>query len=97
MSAGQHLAYAESPTSEDDIVVPGAKVDSEVESPGESKPHQGALSDEIQVKERQSGHGVIPLVGPSSEVEVRVEGKSCQALLDTGAMVSTLTLSLCQQ
>ena len=28
---------------------------------------------------------------------MRVEGKSCQALLDTGAMVSTLTLSLCQQ
>ena len=44
-----------------------------------------------------SGPGVIPLVGPSSEVEVKVEGKSCQTLLDTGAMVSTLTLSLCQQ
>ena len=36
-----------------------------------------------------SGPGVIPLVGPSSEVEVKVEGKSCQALLDTGAMVTT--------
>ena len=97
VSAGQHLAYTESPTSEDDIVVPGAGVHSGVEISGESKSHQGALSDEKLVKERQSGHGVIPLVGPSSEVEVRVEGKSCQALLDTGEMVSTLTLSLCQQ
>ena len=97
MSAGQHLAYTESPTSEDDIVVPAAGVHSGVEISGESKSHQGALSDEKLVKERKSGHGVIPLVGPSSEVEVRVEGKSCQALLDTGAMVSTLTLSLCQQ
>ena len=97
VSAGQHLTYTESPTSEDDIVVPGAGVDSEVEILGESKSHQGTLSGEKLVKERQSGHGVIPLVGPSSEVEVRVEGKSCQALLDTGAMVSTLTLSLCQQ
>ena len=54
-----------------------------------------SLSD-VSVRKNQ-GQGVIPLVGPSSEVEVKVEGKSCQALLDTGAMVSTLTLSLCQQ
>ena len=66
VSAGQHLAYAESPTSEDDIVVPGVEVDSEVEISGESKSHQGALSDGKLVKERQSGHGVIPLVGTSS-------------------------------
>ena len=55
-----------------------------------------SLSDVNSVRKNQ-GQGVIPLVGPSSEVEVKVEGKSCQALLDTGAMVSTLTLSLCQQ
>ena len=46
---------------------------------------------------RRKGHGVIPLVGPSSEVLVQVEGKSCQALLDTGAMVSSITRSMCQE
>ena len=41
--------------------------------------------------------GVLRLVGPSCEVLVQLEGKSCQALLDTGSMVSTVTYSLSQQ
>ena len=38
--------------------------------------------------------GVIGLVGPSCEVTVTLEDTSCQALLDTGSMVSTVTYSL---
>ena len=41
--------------------------------------------------------GVLGLVGPSCEVLIQLEGKSCQALLDTGSMVSTVTYSLSQQ
>ena len=94
MSAGQHLAFAKSPTRVDNNVVSENGDNSRVEMPVES--------DEVTLREVNSGRedpgrGVIPLVGPSSEVEVKVEGKLCQALLDTGAMVSTLTLSLCQQ
>ena len=36
------------------------------------------------------------LVGQANEVEVILEGRKCTALLDTGAMVSTLSLSLCK-
>ena len=45
----------------------------------------------------QYSDGVIGLVGPSCEVPVKVEGIDCQALLDTGAMVSSITQSLCQK
>ena len=38
--------------------------------------------------------GVIGLVGPSCEVTVTLEDTSCQALLDKGSMVSTVTYSL---
>ena len=94
MSAGQHLAFAKSLTSVDNIVVS--------ENGGYYRVEMPVESDEVTPREVNSGiedpgRGVIPLVGPSSEVEVKVEGKPCQALLDTGAMVSTLTLSLCQQ
>ena len=41
--------------------------------------------------------GVLGLVGPSCDVLVQLEGKSCQDLLDTGSMVSTVTYSLSQQ
>ena len=40
--------------------------------------------------------GVIGLIGPSCEVPVKVEGIECQVLLDAGAMVSSITQSLCQ-
>ena len=53
---------------------------------------QEVNSDDSGARKRK-GRGVIPLVGPSSEVLVQVEGKSCQALLDTGAMVSSITMS----
>ena len=44
-----------------------------------------------------NGPDVLGLVGPSSEVVVKLEGRSCQALLDTGSMVSTVTYSLSKQ
>ena len=44
-----------------------------------------------------NGPGVLGLVGPSSEVVVKLEGRSCQALWDTGSMVSTVTYSLSKQ
>ena len=94
MSAGQHLAFAKSPTSVDNNDVSANGDNSRVEMPVES---DEVTPIEMNSGREDSGRGVIPLVGPSSEVEVKVEGKSCQALLDTGAMVSTLTLSLCQQ
>ena len=94
MSAGQHLAFAKSPTSVDNNVVSENGDNSRVKMPMES---DEVIPREVNSGRKDPGRGVIPLVGPSSEVEVKVEGKSCQALLDTGAMVSTLTLSLCQQ
>ena len=94
VSAGQRLAYAESPTSVDDNFVSENVDNSRVEVPVKS---DEVTPREVNGRREDLGRDVIPLVGPSSEVEVKVEGKSCQALLDTGAMVSTLTLSLCQQ
>ena len=41
--------------------------------------------------------GTVGLVGPSCEVAVMLEDRPCQALLDTGSMVSTVTYSLSHQ
>ena len=94
MSSGQHLAYTESPISEDNVVsgiCDKSRVETAVEAKSDVSPN------DVNSVRKNQGQGVIPLVGPSSEVEVKVGGKSCQAFLDTGAMISTLTLSLCQQ
>ena len=41
--------------------------------------------------------GVIGVVGSSCEAPVKVEGIDCQALLDIGTVISSITQSLCQQ
>ena len=55
------------------------------------------VAEELHSSSKLNKAGTLGLVGPSYEVAVTLEGRSCQALLDTGSMVSTVTYSLSHQ
>ena len=55
------------------------------------------VAEELHSSSKLNKAGTLGLVGPSCEVAVTLEGRSCQALLDTGSMVSTVTYSLSHQ
>ena len=72
------------------VKVSSAKVDNVSSSDDHDDERQQQSSSKL------SGENVVGLVGPSCEVLVALEGTSCQALLETGSMVSTVTYSLSQ-
>ena len=55
------------------------------------------VAKELHSSSKLNTAGTVGLVGPSCEVAVTLEVRSCQALLDTGSMVSTVTYSLSHQ
>ena len=93
MNKGRHLVDAESPNSSS---VGERWEDNSVVSNRSSENNDDAMKD-LNSSPKQKDTGVLGLVGPSCEVLIQLEGKSCQALLDTGSIVSTVTYSLSQQ
>ena len=55
------------------------------------------VAEELHSSSKLNKAGTLGLIGPSCEVAVTLEGRSCQALLDTGLMVSTVRYSLSHQ
>ena len=93
MGEGRHLADSKGPSSNS---VGERCADSYVVSNRSSENDADAMKD-LNSSLKQEDTGVLGLVGPSCKVLVQLEGKSCQALLDTGSMMSTVTYSLSQQ
>ena len=100
MGEGRHLADTKGPSSvsvvdERSNILDVGNVSSEK---GENLIDSEAdVEEAVNSSPKFNDTGVLGLVGPSCEVLVQLEGNSCQALLDTGSMVSSVTYSLSQQ
>ena len=100
MGEGRHLADSERPSSVA-VVDKWANIPATGNVSSENGDNLVDTEADVEVNmnppPKVNDTGVLGLVGPSCDVLVQLEGKSCQDLLDTGSMVSTVTYSLSQQ
>ena len=100
MGEGGHLADSKGPNSVS-VIDKGSNIpvvgDVSSENGNNMIDSEADVEKDMNPSPKFNDTGVLGLVGPSCEVLVQLEGKSCKALLDTGSMVSTVTYSLSQQ